>query len=161
MDECCDEDRCNRPCYSRVLSLLAGLLCGAGWFIYIDGTGYGSFIENPTVQRTSAYSWLVGVGMTIAFIMINTVPWDRLNADDDAFKGDGIAWKTRVYLIFSFLLLFGSMAGGLFVYVNEFASNSTEDYKYGGSCILAQSILLVISTFLMRAGTIECESDGL
>ena len=161
MDECCDSDRFNRPCYSRVTSLVAGLLCGAGWFIYIDGTGYGAYVKNDTVVRTSAYSWLVGLGMTIAMIMINTVPWDRLNADDDGFHGGGVACKTRIYLIFSFLLLLGSMAGGIYLYVHEFASVDTEDYQYGGSCILAQSILILVSTFIMRAGTLECDSSGM
>ena len=162
MDECCDETTCNRPCYSRITSLVAGVLCGIGWFVYIDGTGYGAYVENETVLRTSAYSWLVGLGMTIALIMINTVPWDRLNADDDAFHGGGVACKTRTYLIFSFLLLLGSMAGGIYVYIHEFASNADEDYKYGGTCILAQAILILISTFVMRIGTVEIEcGDGL
>ena len=162
LEDCCecDDECCNRSCYSRITSLVAGLFCGIGWFVFIDGTGYGALVENETVLRTSAYSWLVGLGMTIAMIMINTVPWDRLNADDDAFHGGGVACKTRVFLVFSFLLLVGSMAGGIYLYVHEFAGNDQEDYKYGGACILIQSIFILVATFVMRGGTIECEGSG-
>jgi hypothetical protein len=158
--ECeCDDTVCNRPCYSRILSLVAGLMCGAGWFVYVDGTAYGAFTENETVLRTSAYSWLVGLGMTIALIMINTVPWDRLNADDDGFKGNNVACKSRIYLIFSLILLLGSMAGGIVIYVNDFARNADEPYKYGGWSIVVQSVLILMGAFTMRAGTADCSGS--
>ena len=56
----------------KTMALVGGLLCGIGWFLYIDGTAKGIQIENDvngTTHQVAYYSWIPALFGTIAFIM--------------------------------------------------------------------------------------------
>ena len=70
-DSCNDWARENQL-VPKMMALVGGLLCGIGWFLYVDGTAKGIEIENDvngTTHQVSYYSWIPALFGTIAFIM--------------------------------------------------------------------------------------------
>lgn len=121
----------------KSMALVGGLLCGIGWFLFVDGTAKGFQMEDDgdagadgTTHKVVGYSWLPPFFATASFIMsvpmhfyltmnfefqfprplgfendrsncpleiprLNTIPWNRLNADETEYHGSHVALKTR------------------------------------------------------------------
>ena len=74
-DSCNDWARENNL-LPKMMALVGGLLCGIGWFLFVDGTAVGIQLENKggigedgTTHKIASYSWLPAFFATAGFIM--------------------------------------------------------------------------------------------
>jgi len=102
-DSCNDWARENNL-LPKMMALVGGLLCGIGWFLFVDGTAKGIQLEREggigadgTTHKVAYYSWLPAFFATAAFIMLNTIPWGRLNADETEYHGTHVALKNQAF----------------------------------------------------------------
>ncbi len=58
---------------ASALSIIAGFVFGAAWWLYIDGTAIGGKTPNSHTEKAAGYTWLPGAAATIAFIMCASV----------------------------------------------------------------------------------------
>lgn len=54
---------------AAIVCVIAGLLYGASWWIYIAGFADGVRMDNEVTRRTAGYAWLPLFGTTVAFVM--------------------------------------------------------------------------------------------
>lgn len=65
----------------------------------------------------------------------------------------GAAPRARAFLIFAMLLSMGALAWSLFIMVDKFIDNDAVTYKWGGTSVFVSNMLLFISAWIMRVGT--------
>ena len=126
------------------LSLIAGVVFGIAWWIYVDGSAIDS--------TASGYHWLPGVGSTIAFVMINAMHWPDLTDDEGS-----TAVKARAFLIVAMMLGIGCIAAALIIMLKVFVNGSANTWT--GVALLVQNVLIFVSSFVMRFGTAPDTSD--
>ena len=116
---------------------------GVAWWLYIDGT---ASTDDSFTKDAAAYTWLPGVGMSLAFLMLNMLPWESLNADDAAYHGGNVALKARCWLVFAMLVAMGSLSGAIKIFVSDYANRDGCDgnCKYAGVALFVQCILIFI-----------------
>eukprot|EP00441_Pelagodinium_beii_P005953 CAMPEP_0197684286 /NCGR_PEP_ID=MMETSP1338-20131121/99282_1 /TAXON_ID=43686 ORGANISM="Pelagodinium beii, Strain RCC1491" /NCGR_SAMPLE_ID=MMETSP1338 /ASSEMBLY_ACC=CAM_ASM_000754 /LENGTH=141 /DNA_ID=CAMNT_0043265983 /DNA_START=46 /DNA_END=468 /DNA_ORIENTATION=- len=133
---------------ATVSSLLAGVLFGAAWWIYIDGAALGAQAGNEVAKSANAYSWLPGIGATVSFLMINLLLWSQIS---DAETDKRAACIARGFLIAAMMIGLGCIAAALFIMVDVFLNNEAA-YTWTGIATFIQCLLIFVSSFIMRFG---------
>ena len=118
---------------------------------------FGSSYTDSTTGKILGYSWVPGLGLSIAFVMVNALEWDQLNEDNAMmYSGTNVTAKARCFLMFAIMLSFMSMGGALAIMIGEFVGQdaSPVEGSYPGIAIFAQCLLQFVATFVMRVGTV-------
>mmetsp|Transcript_14125 Transcript_14125/g.45183 ORF Transcript_14125/g.45183 Transcript_14125/m.45183 type:complete len:152 (+) Transcript_14125:195-650(+) len=136
---------------ATVLSVVAGLLCGLGWWMYIDATARGSDKDNSHTDDTAGYSWICGTLVTIFFVMLNGFKWSELDPDSDGHV------KARLFLLFTILVGLSGVVGALFIMLKEYTDRNPEppEGTWPGVAIMIQCLIIFVAAFIMRAGTMQ------
>mmetsp|Transcript_14679 Transcript_14679/g.51109 ORF Transcript_14679/g.51109 Transcript_14679/m.51109 type:complete len:152 (-) Transcript_14679:125-580(-) len=129
---------------ARNASLIAGVVFGLAWWIYIDGAASGS--GNAVADKAAGYHWLPGLGCTIAFVMINGMKWEELSDDTPA-----VATRARCFLISAMIIALGCIAASLFIMVEVFIRDDAAT-QWTGIAVFIQCLLIFVSAFIMRFG---------
>lgn len=97
------------------------LQVGIGWWLFIDGMVTGQKMNGPTTKDVAGYAWLPGVGVTIAFVMINGFDWDYMRSDaNEIFSGGNVGFKARCFLFVAILLGLGCLCGSIFIMMEKY-----------------------------------------
>lgn len=135
---------------SSLASIVAGIIYGAAWWIFIDGYATCTGDCGPT-DETKGYAWLPLFGATISFFMINGMRWSELRADD--LTGDNrTAAKAKLFLLFALFIGMICVAGAGFLMGVRFLKSDTAYHWSGVSCFVG-TMMILLSAFIMRAGT--------
>eukprot|EP00002_Diphylleia_rotans_P004272 TRINITY_DN1307_c0_g1_i1.p1 TRINITY_DN1307_c0_g1~~TRINITY_DN1307_c0_g1_i1.p1 ORF type:complete len:147 (-),score=27.69 TRINITY_DN1307_c0_g1_i1:334-774(-) len=134
---------------ANILAIVSGLFFGAGWWIWIDGASYASY-TNEVVDVTFGFH-VPGIIATIAFFMVNIVPYEAINADPMMFTGTNVAVKAKAWLFFSFLVLFGSLIAAIWVFVEKWGKEDPKS-DWPGIALILQVAFIFLSTILYRIG---------
>jgi hypothetical protein len=110
--------------------------------------------DNGFTSDAAAYSWLPGVGMSIAFILLNVMDWGMLNADPMMYNGTNVALKARGQLIFTMVIAMGSLSAAVYMSIHDYFQNK-DNSLYAGVALLVQNLLIFAASFVMRVGTMN------
>mmetsp|Transcript_1433 Transcript_1433/g.2956 ORF Transcript_1433/g.2956 Transcript_1433/m.2956 type:complete len:152 (+) Transcript_1433:130-585(+) len=147
----CSEDQ-DPKTTATISSVTAGVIFGIGWWVYIDGAA----VAEGTGRDPLGYSWLPGVGTTLCFLMINMMSWSQLS-DDMNQRGMCMA---RAFLFSAMIIGLGCISVALFIMVNEYLNGGDEvGTKWPGIALMIQNLLIFVSTFIMRFGTMPSQDD--
>ena len=131
---------------------------GVAWWLYIDAMIYGSSVTDSTTGKILGYSWVPGLGLNIAFVMVNGLNWEQLSEENAMmFHGSNNTAKARCFLMFAIMLSFMSMGGALAIMIGEFVQQDAAppEGSYPGIAIFVQCLLTFVATFVMRVGTVN------
>ena len=69
--------------------------------------------------------------------------------------------QARCWLVFSMLVAMGSLAGAIKIFVSDYANRAgcEGSCEYAGVALFVQCILIFVSSFVMRIGTIPGPDD--
>lgn len=84
-------------------SLLAGVLFGSGWLLWIDGFA----AANADDHNVSLTYCVPGILSTLSLIMLNVISWTAVSSDDLLDDAVGVAAKAWVF--FSLCLAFAGL----------------------------------------------------
>eukprot|EP00891_Asterochloris_glomerata_P000413 jgi/Astpho2/413/e_gw1.00011.181.1_t len=115
---------------------IAGALFGAGWWCWADAVVYTSSTSH---ERIPATFWLPAVAATLALIFINLISRDDLHNIQD---------RARMWLLFSYVVAFGSVAGAVTVLI---VSVQNHHALWVGAASLLQCGLILIAALLFWA----------
>lgn len=94
---------------------------GIGWWLFIDGMVTGQKLNGQTTKDVAGYAWLPGVGVTLAFVMINGFDWDYMRSDaNEMFSGSNVGFKARCFLFVAILMGLGSLCGAMFIMMGKY-----------------------------------------
>lgn len=99
----------------------AGALFSLAFYVMLDAAVWSKSARNGSNVHVKFVDWLPLVFSSLGMLIINSVEKQRLNADSFSYSGSGVAWKARVVLFLGFAALAGGMAGGVTVFVLNFA----------------------------------------
>mmetsp|Transcript_28183 Transcript_28183/g.78904 ORF Transcript_28183/g.78904 Transcript_28183/m.78904 type:complete len:166 (-) Transcript_28183:121-618(-) len=145
---------------ARKASIAAGVIFGIAWWVYIDGAAYGNCykrdaagdcVADSVASKAAGYHWLPGLGVTIAFIMINGMKWEELSGDSLGGDDSAIASKARCWLIAAMLIGLGCIAAALFIMVEVFVRGDSLT-EWTGISVFVQCLLIFLSAWVMRFG---------
>ena len=155
---------------SKITSLIAGLIFGLAWWLFIDAMAYGgnyckvnTCVGKSKTTDVAAYAWLPGAGMSIAFVMLNWWPFELLDLGQDEmtrqeYNNPGMAeWVYRSVLLVTIVVKFLCLTGAIVIMVVCYLTAddaSTPEGKYPGVMVFISNLLIFVSAFIMRAGTI-------
>jgi hypothetical protein len=98
--------------------------CGVGWWLFIDGMAIGKLTEGNVTSNVVNYAWLPGLGLQLAFILVNVMDFGQLDEANEHSYAPGAIAKARCALFFAMLLAFGCLgAGNELSYTSESLSN--------------------------------------
>lgn len=86
-----------------------------GWWSWADAIVKQSFVEQAS-KTPAKYAW-PGIVATLSLILINMLPRDELQDISDS-GDDETNMRARLWLLCSFLLAFGSIAGSIAVLIS-------------------------------------------
>mmetsp|Transcript_148369 Transcript_148369/g.360166 ORF Transcript_148369/g.360166 Transcript_148369/m.360166 type:complete len:155 (-) Transcript_148369:144-608(-) len=138
---------------ARNMALIAGVIFGIGWWVYIDGAAWGSAQNDPVADKAAGYHWLPGLGVTIAFVMINGMRWQELSDENPS-----VATRARCFLISALVIALACISVSLFIMVEVFINDDTLA-TWTGISVFIQCLLIFVAAFVMRAGNMPA-SDG-
>lgn len=135
-----------------IASVVAGIMFGVAWWLYIDGTSYGiRQAEDDTTKRAAGYSWLPPLGVTIALVMINGMEWKELRSDGYGVD-QATANRAKLFLMGALLIAFASVAGSVYIMSSVFL-DTPGAYGWAGSSVFVCCILIFMASWILRAGT--------
>lgn len=80
--------------------------------------------------------------------------WSELRADELA-SDNATAAKARIFLLLALAIALASLAGAAVLMSEKFLSLSTDaSYHWSGISCLLGTLFIILSAFLMRAGTL-------
>eukprot|EP01138_Halocafeteria_seosinensis_P015438 gb/GECG01015756.1/.p1 GENE.gb/GECG01015756.1/~~gb/GECG01015756.1/.p1 ORF type:complete len:145 (+),score=18.08 gb/GECG01015756.1/:1-435(+) len=129
---------------STVASILAGVLFGAAWWFYIGATSYCREVKNDsTTSGAAGYSWVPGVGATIAFIMINGMDWNELQGESSGLPGGDqkAASKAKLFLFSAIVIGLAALAASIFIFSAVYEGGD-EGCKIGGVSVIVQTLVI-------------------
>jgi len=100
----------------------------------------------PTTS-TQGYAWLPLAGVTVAFVMLNGMKWSELYHEEGRIAG-----MARIFVVLAILIALASFAGAA-VILEKMLSADT-GYKWSGISCFVGTMLLMLSAFGMRFGTL-------
>ncbi|KAG4107057.1 hypothetical protein H8356DRAFT_1286353 [Neocallimastix lanati (nom. inval.)] len=120
---------------------VAGMLFGAGWWLFIDTYIWDVNKNKENGDMRSIVSYIPGILGTVGFLFVNIIPKSSLNSEE-------ISSFRRFAMLIAFSVTFSSLISSFWIF---FAKYTSENYTlWVGFVILIQSILLFISTYLFR-----------
>lgn len=132
----------------------AGLLFGAGWWLFIDAYNVGvNVLKDPQSIATASVAWLPPFAASVLFLMVNGMLWSELSSDTPA-----TAAKARLFLLLALLVDFAGITGAGFVLVQQF-QQKPGSYAYAGASCLASTLMITVATFIQRFGSLP-EAGG-
>eukprot|EP00744_Colponema_vietnamica_P010154 GILI01014382.1.p1 GENE.GILI01014382.1~~GILI01014382.1.p1 ORF type:complete len:159 (+),score=38.78 GILI01014382.1:61-537(+) len=135
-----------------ICSLIAGLLFGFSWFLFIDAHALASINHDPV--SVTFVSYLPGIAMTIFLIAVNLMDWGSLSATEFTYIGDNVALKAKTYLFVSFLVAFSALFGAVFTLITKYANPASGQpvphSVYPGVALLVQTVGIFVSALLFR-----------
>jgi hypothetical protein len=141
---------------ASILSTVAGVLMGIGWWVYIGET---ADTDDSWTKDAAAYSWLPATIGTIAFIMLNAFKFNVLT-DSDGLDDASASCKARVWMLVTLLLFAGSFSGGIIFFVNNYTKGTDKSRDQGaGLSVMLNCVFILISGIIMRVGTATMESS--
>ena len=141
---------------ASILSTIAGILMGIGWWVYIGET---ADTDDKWTKDAAAYSWLPATVGTIAFIMLNAFKFNVL-VDSDGLDDPSASCKARVWMLVTLLMFAGSFSGAIIFFVNNYAKHEHKNRDQGaGISVMLNSIFILVSAIIMRVGTATMESS--
>ena len=139
-----------------ILSTIAGVLMGIGWWVYI---GEVADTNDSWTKDAAAYSWLPATIGTLAFIMLNAFKFDVLT-DSDGLDDASASCKARVWMLVTLLMFAGSFSGGIIFFVKNYAKEEHKDRDQGaGIAVMLNCIFCLVAGIIMRVGTATMESS--
>jgi hypothetical protein len=155
---------------SKITSLIAGLIFGLAWWLFIDAMAWGGAYcnSNPCAgkaktQEVAGYAWLPGAGMSIGFVMLNWWPFELLDLGTDEmtrseYNNPNMAeWVHRSILLVTIVVKFLCLTGAIVIMVVGYLTADSADVPegtYPGVMVFVSNLLIFLSAFIMRAGTI-------
>ena len=150
----------------RVLSSVAGLLFGLGWWCFIDAASVAR--SEGYAISVSGEQYLPGIACTLGFFMINCIDWGTLSADDFSYHNAGSAkCKARAFVVLAVLLELSGIVGAIVIIVETYSPQLKADAEsacndkgetcslWPGIAVLIQAVVIFVSTFIMRMGTLS------
>lgn len=122
-------------------SMIAGLLFGTAWLLWIDGVAFAATEYGEAVN--GAY-WVPGTLQTIGLIMVNVINWGLLT-DDSMMDDGGVAAKAKAWVVAAFVLCFSGLIGSVWILVQEMQQPS---WDAGGGAVDTAVRCLLQNLFL-------------
>ena len=124
------------PVMAKIMSLTAGAMVGAGWWLYINAAVVGRERGGET-KEALGYSWIPGVLTTIAFVLINGLLWSDMTHEER-----GARVKARLLLVFAILMQLGSVIWVVYMLAEQYTS--ADPYTFGGVALILQIALIIV-----------------
>jgi len=143
-----------------ILSAMAGVIFGVGWFIFIDGVVYGHSHGALTVPW---YFYLNGPAATLALAMVNIISIDQLNPF--FMFSESISSRVRLWLLFWFVLAFANLGFAIWeltIYqenIKKSVPAPANTTSYPGVSLLVQVLVILFSTFVFLFASKKHESS--
>jgi len=145
-----DEDKLRS--WQAGVSLLAGGLFAAGWWLLIDGFNYGTLVARDGASSGAAgFAWLPPAGASLFFLMLNGMKWSELS--DEGVVDGSTAVKARVFVIFALFVAFACTGGAAFIMIDRFL-RVDGSYQWAGISTLVSTLVIVLAALVMRVGTL-------
>jgi len=122
--------------------LLAGILFALAWFMFVDGCVLANENEG-IVHQFQWYYVLPGLLGSLALIMMNSVSLNTNSDDFDDEETVTYATKIRFWFFLAFTISFCCVAGGVWIFVEQYRSN------WIGVAILLNPLLILASAILL------------
>ncbi len=147
-------------------SIISGAVLAVGWYIFMgfyllpssDPTQYSWDCNsvNATVAvapcgMTNGAYWAPGILATFGLIMLNIISWEGLT--EDGLTGDeGMACKLKVWVTVSFVVLFCSLGGALWILIADGIARQDNPRIWMGISIavLVQNACIFLSALIFR-----------
>ena len=147
-------------------SVISGAVLAVGWYVFMgfyllpssDPTQYSWDCNsmNATVAvapcgMTNGAYWAPGILATFGLIMLNIISWEGLT--EDGLTGDeGTACKLKVWVTVSFVVLFCSLGGALWILIADGIARQDNPRIWMGISIavLVQNACIFLSALIFR-----------
>ena len=116
---------------------LAGALFGLGWFFFID-----ALVVTPS--KVGFVNYLPGLAASLALLLINAVRLDEIESVDP-WDDEGVYCRSRVWLLLSYLVCGGSIAGATVIMIASGGGGIGLAAVIQVACILGGALLFFVS----------------
>lgn len=144
----------------RVFSWVSGFFFALGWWIFIDAVTQNGYTRAPDALNVKAQLYLIGIGSTLAFVIVSVMDFSALSADEYTHHGGlMVRYQARALLGFAVAMSVACIIVALHVLVKVYIDKGgihgqIPDDVYPGWAILWQTIFIFLSTVSMRFGVI-------
>jgi hypothetical protein len=130
-----------------VTPLLAGIMFGVGWWLFISAhIVQGVNAHEPTVL---GYYYIPGIVATFGLIMTNIVDVSSLDGSSFmAFANPQVSARVRAWLFLSLALHFGALIASIWIMAAIFLP-PTVDYQFPGIALALQSTCILFSSMIL------------
>ena len=145
----CDQSTSRRRgmAVASVCSLLAGLIFGLGWLLWIDAHAYAATNYGQTPDGTY---WIPGILQTIGLLMLNVITWEAV-ADSDSLMEDRSASIAKLWVFVAFCFSFGGILGSIWILVKENHDPSWEAGSVAAAVkLLLMNLMIFFSSLMFR-----------
>lgn len=140
---------------SSLASLVAGLLFGIGWLLWIDGV---AFVGTEYDKAVSGAHYIPGFMSTIALFMLNLISWEAVSESYSLMEDGGGAFA-KCWVFFAFCLSFAGVIGAIWILVAEM---NHPDWEAGSVSVavrgLLQNLMIFGSSLLFRIARIKSDA---
>lgn len=127
-------------------SIVAGLLFGISWLLWIDSIAFSGVEYGKAVS--GAY-WIPGILQTISLFMINLISWEIVGGEGLFDEGGNI--RARIWVFASFLFAFGGLIGAVWILVQEMNAPSWEHGSVSAAVNgLLHNVFIFLASLLFR-----------
>ena len=105
---------------SSLASLVAGLLFGIGWLLWIDGV---AFVGTEYDKAVNGAHYIPGFMSTIALFMLNLITWEAVSESYSLMEDGGGAFA-KCWVFVAFCLSFAGLIGAIWILVAEVRRHS-------------------------------------
>merc|ERR1711991_85982 len=128
------------------------------WWLVVDAAVLAGKLDDEPVYFQYFVPGMIG---TLGMFMMQMVTPGSLNADSFNYSGTNVAGKARMWLLISFLLLFGGLIGGFWILFANYVSKGDEVIsQWPGAAIVLSNFLVFVSALVFFFGRGE-DDDGM
>eukprot|EP00761_Pharyngomonas_kirbyi_P009460 gb/GECH01009476.1/.p1 GENE.gb/GECH01009476.1/~~gb/GECH01009476.1/.p1 ORF type:complete len:157 (+),score=32.58 gb/GECH01009476.1/:1-471(+) len=127
-----------------ILSYLAGILFITGWWLWIDA--HINEVYNRDQHFIQFKDYVPSILNTLALIVLNMCPPDRLSSDDDLLDGRHTI-IARIWVFACFAVFFGSMAGATWI-MGLFVDHHS-DAQWPPGAVMLQNLMIFAGAILL------------
>lgn len=145
-----------RPLKPRVCAIVAGVFFSTAWWVIIGGS------VDPTYgPQINGEYYLPLIFQVVSFFMINLISWEALDAANMDMYDDGrkVLCVNRSIFLCGVLIQLTALVFSVFIMVTDYADPVNEKNPGSGVTIILSNMLLFLSTWLMRYGSIPNEYE--